>query len=148
MRRSSAGSCSGPALFVVPASALTRLEETLRFPDDVVRAGKVDYVGLSDFAGWQLHKAVDIAESGGLSVPVRVQPRCKFAGPRGRMGDGACLIRPGAAAPGELPGAGSRAVKTISREQSARRVTRSRMRRPAGSRTAAAGFAPGPGSAT
>jgi len=57
---------------------LTRLEETLRFLDDAVRAGKVNYVGLSDFAGWQLHKAVDIAELRGHSVPVSVQPRCNL----------------------------------------------------------------------
>jgi len=54
---------------------LTRLEETLRFLDDAVRAGKINYVGLSNFTGWQLTKAVDIAEFGGLSVPVSMQPQ-------------------------------------------------------------------------
>jgi aryl-alcohol dehydrogenase-like predicted oxidoreductase len=54
---------------------LTRLEETLRFLDDAVRAGKVNYVGLSNFTGWQLQKAVDIAEFRGLSAPVSVQPQ-------------------------------------------------------------------------
>ncbi len=54
---------------------LTRLEETLRFLDDAVRAGKVNYVGLSNFTGWQLQKAVDMAECRGLSVPVSVQPQ-------------------------------------------------------------------------
>jgi aryl-alcohol dehydrogenase-like predicted oxidoreductase len=52
---------------------LTPLEETLRFLDDAVRAGKVNYVGLSNFTGWQLQKAVDMAEFRGLSVPVSVQ---------------------------------------------------------------------------
>ena len=54
---------------------LTRLEETLRFLDDAVRAGKVNYVGLSNFTGWQLQKAVDIAEFRGLSAPVSMQPQ-------------------------------------------------------------------------
>ena len=54
---------------------LTRLEETLRFLDDAVRAGKVNYVGLSNFTGWQLQKAVDTAEFRGLSAPVSVQPQ-------------------------------------------------------------------------
>jgi aryl-alcohol dehydrogenase-like predicted oxidoreductase len=54
---------------------LTPLEETLRFLDDAVRAGKINYVGLSNFTGWQLQKAVDIAEFRGLSVPVSMQPQ-------------------------------------------------------------------------
>ncbi len=52
---------------------LTRLEETLRFLDDAVRAGKINYIGLSNFTGWQLQKAVDIAEFRGLSAPVSMQ---------------------------------------------------------------------------
>src|SRR4029450_10164346 len=35
---------------------LTPIEETLRFFDDAVRAGKVQYVGVSNFIGWQLQK--------------------------------------------------------------------------------------------
>jgi len=54
---------------------LTRLEETLRFLDDAVRAGKINYVGLSNFTGWQLQKAVDIAQFRGLSTPVSMQPQ-------------------------------------------------------------------------
>jgi aryl-alcohol dehydrogenase-like predicted oxidoreductase len=54
---------------------LTRIEETLRFLDDAVSAGKINYVGLSNFTGWQLQKAVDIAEFRGLSVPVSMQPQ-------------------------------------------------------------------------
>jgi aryl-alcohol dehydrogenase-like predicted oxidoreductase len=54
---------------------LTPLEETLRFLDDAVRAGKVRYLGLSNFTGWQLQKAVDIAEFRGLSRPVTLQPQ-------------------------------------------------------------------------
>jgi aryl-alcohol dehydrogenase-like predicted oxidoreductase len=36
---------------------LTPIEETLRFFDDAVRAGKIQYVGVSNFIGWQLQKA-------------------------------------------------------------------------------------------
>jgi aryl-alcohol dehydrogenase-like predicted oxidoreductase len=54
---------------------LTPLEETLRFLDDAVRAGKVRYLGLSNFTGWQLQKAVDIAEFRRLSRPVTLQPQ-------------------------------------------------------------------------
>jgi aryl-alcohol dehydrogenase-like predicted oxidoreductase len=54
---------------------LTPLEETLRFLDDAVRVGKVRYLGMSNFTGWQLQKAVDIAEFRGLSRPVTLQPQ-------------------------------------------------------------------------
>jgi aryl-alcohol dehydrogenase-like predicted oxidoreductase len=54
---------------------LTPLEETLRFLDDAVRAGKVRYVGLSNFTGWQVQKAVDIADCRGFIRPVSLQPQ-------------------------------------------------------------------------
>src|SRR5436190_7346164 len=37
---------------------LAPLEEALRFFDDAVRAGKIDYIGLSNFTGWQTQRAV------------------------------------------------------------------------------------------
>jgi aryl-alcohol dehydrogenase-like predicted oxidoreductase len=52
---------------------LTPLEETLGFLDDAVRAGKIDYVGLSNFAAWQLQRAADVAEFTRLSAPVALQ---------------------------------------------------------------------------
>jgi aryl-alcohol dehydrogenase-like predicted oxidoreductase len=52
----------------------TPLEESLRVLDDAVRAGKVHYVGLSNFTGWQVQKAVDLAEHQHLAVPVTLQP--------------------------------------------------------------------------
>jgi aryl-alcohol dehydrogenase-like predicted oxidoreductase len=52
----------------------TPLEESLRFLDDAVHAGKIHYVGLSNFAGWQVQKAVDLAEHRHLAVPVTLQP--------------------------------------------------------------------------
>ena len=57
------------------ADPLTPPEETLRFLDDAVRAGKIHYVGLSNFTGWQLQRVVDIAEFRGLAVPVTLQPQ-------------------------------------------------------------------------
>ncbi|OIV37207.1 aldo/keto reductase [Mangrovactinospora gilvigrisea] len=54
---------------------LTPVEETLRFLDDAVHAGKIQYVGLSNFTGWQLTKAVDTAERLGLARPVTLQPQ-------------------------------------------------------------------------
>jgi aryl-alcohol dehydrogenase-like predicted oxidoreductase len=52
----------------------TPLEETLRFLDDAVRAGAISYPGLSNFTGWQVQKAVDLAEREQLAVPVTLQP--------------------------------------------------------------------------
>lgn len=54
---------------------LTPLEETLRFLDEAVRAGKIRYLGLSNFTGWQIQKAADIAEHHNLSRPVTLQPQ-------------------------------------------------------------------------
>ena len=53
---------------------LTPLEESLRFLDDAVSAGKVGYPGLSNFTAWQVQKAVDLAEHRNLAVPVTLQP--------------------------------------------------------------------------
>jgi aryl-alcohol dehydrogenase-like predicted oxidoreductase len=46
---------------------LTPLEETLSALDDLVRAGKVRYVGCSNYAGWHLMKALATAERLGLT---------------------------------------------------------------------------------
>ena len=43
--------------------ALTPLEETLRAFDDLVRSGKVRYIGCSNYTGWQLMKALATADS-------------------------------------------------------------------------------------
>lgn len=40
----------------------TPLEETLRALDDLVRDGKVRYIGVSNFTGWQLMKALAISD--------------------------------------------------------------------------------------
>jgi aryl-alcohol dehydrogenase-like predicted oxidoreductase len=54
---------------------LTPIEETLRFLDHAVQAGKVNYIGLSNFTGWQLQRAVDRAADLGLAGPVTLQPQ-------------------------------------------------------------------------
>ncbi|BCJ67758.1 aldo/keto reductase [Polymorphospora rubra] len=54
---------------------LTPIEETLRFFDDAVRAGKIRYVGVSNFTGWQLQKAALLSRHLGLSPVVTLQPQ-------------------------------------------------------------------------
>ena len=51
----------------------TPLEETLSALDALVRAGKVRYVGCSNYTGWQLVKAMGVAERRGLEPFVSQQ---------------------------------------------------------------------------
>ncbi len=51
----------------------TPIEETLRALDDLVRAGKVNYIGCSSFASWQLARANLLAETRGWSPFVVIQ---------------------------------------------------------------------------
>ena len=53
----------------------TPLEETLRALDDLVRSGKVRYVGCSNYLAYQLARAVGISERLGLARFDCVQPR-------------------------------------------------------------------------
>lgn len=46
--------------------AFTPLEETLQTLDDMVRAGKIRYIGCSNYSGWHLMKALAISEKYGL----------------------------------------------------------------------------------
>ncbi len=55
--------------------ALTPIEETLRFLDDAVRAGKIAYYGFSNYLGWQITKAVHVARAAHLCAPVTLQPQ-------------------------------------------------------------------------
>ncbi|NLY94244.1 MAG: aldo/keto reductase [Myxococcales bacterium] len=52
----------------------TSLEESLRAIDDLVRAGKILYLGVSNFAAWQVQKAIGVAALRGLTAPVAIQP--------------------------------------------------------------------------
>ena len=60
--------------------ALTPLEETLRALDDLVHAGKVRYIGCSNYAGWQLMKAAAISDAHGLARYVSHQLYYSLAG--------------------------------------------------------------------
>lgn len=51
----------------------TPLEETLGALDDLRRAGKIGYVGVSNFSGWHIMKALAAAERDGLVRPVAQQ---------------------------------------------------------------------------
>ncbi len=51
----------------------TPLEETLTALDDLVRSGKVRYVGCSNFGGWQVMKALGTSRQHGLSEFVSQQ---------------------------------------------------------------------------
>jgi aryl-alcohol dehydrogenase-like predicted oxidoreductase len=53
----------------------TPIEETLSFLDEAVRAGKINYIGLSNFTGWQLQLIVSTAKAMGAQVPVTLQPQ-------------------------------------------------------------------------
>jgi aryl-alcohol dehydrogenase-like predicted oxidoreductase len=63
-------------LYQLHASDLTTpMEETIGFLADAVRAGKIHYVGLSNFSGWELQRFVSTAEAMGAPVPVSHQPQ-------------------------------------------------------------------------
>jgi aryl-alcohol dehydrogenase-like predicted oxidoreductase len=55
--------------------AHTPLEETLSTLDDLVRQGKARYVGLSNFAGWQVTKATCLQCHHGWAPFVTIQPQ-------------------------------------------------------------------------
>jgi aryl-alcohol dehydrogenase-like predicted oxidoreductase len=50
------------------------LEETLSTLDDLVRSGKVLYLGISNFSGWQLQKAADLCHAMGWNPISCLQP--------------------------------------------------------------------------
>lgn len=52
---------------------VTPLEESLRACDDLVRAGKVNYIGVSNFKAWQLMKALGVSDSNGWSRFIAAQ---------------------------------------------------------------------------
>lgn len=58
----------------------TPLEETLSTLDDLVRSGKVRYIGLSNFTGWQIAKAHGISEAKGFHKFVSAQSYYSLAG--------------------------------------------------------------------
>jgi aryl-alcohol dehydrogenase-like predicted oxidoreductase len=59
---------------------LTPLDETLRALDDLVRSGKVRYIGASNVTAWQLMKALDISHYQHLERFVSLQAYYTIAG--------------------------------------------------------------------
>jgi len=53
----------------------TPLKETMATLSDLVRSGKVRYIGCSNFPAWQLEKALRISEVQGVEAFATVQPR-------------------------------------------------------------------------
>jgi aryl-alcohol dehydrogenase-like predicted oxidoreductase len=60
--------------------ALTPVEETVRALDDLVRAGKLRYVGCSNFSGWHLMKSLAVADKYGLARYVAHQAYYSLVG--------------------------------------------------------------------
>ena len=60
--------------------ALTPIEETLGTLDDLVRAGKIRYIGASNFSGWHLMKSLAISEKYGLARHVAHQAYYSLVG--------------------------------------------------------------------
>ncbi len=53
--------------------ALTPVDETLRALDDLITAGKIGYIGASNYSGWHLMKALATSEKNGLARYVAYQ---------------------------------------------------------------------------
>ena len=60
--------------------AQTPVEETLQALDDLVRAGKIRYIGCSNFSGWHLMKSLACSEARGLARYVAHQAYYSLVG--------------------------------------------------------------------
>ena len=60
--------------------ALTPVEETLQTLDDLVRAGKIRYIGCSNFSGWHLMKSLATSDARGLTRYVAHQAYYSLVG--------------------------------------------------------------------
>jgi aryl-alcohol dehydrogenase-like predicted oxidoreductase len=60
--------------------AMTPVEEVMRTLDDLVTAGKIRYVGCSNFSGWHLMKALAVSEKYGLARHVAHQAYYSLVG--------------------------------------------------------------------
>jgi aryl-alcohol dehydrogenase (NADP+) len=52
----------------------TPLEETVRTLADLVRAGKIRYIGLSNFQAWRVAEVVRLCDEAGIDRPAAVEP--------------------------------------------------------------------------
>jgi aryl-alcohol dehydrogenase-like predicted oxidoreductase len=60
--------------------AMTPVEESLGVLDDLVRAGKIRYIGCSNFSGWHLMKSLAVSEKYGLARHVAHQTYYSLVG--------------------------------------------------------------------
>jgi len=60
--------------------SVTPIEETLRALDDLIRQGHIRYVGVSNWAAWQVAKALGAADRLGIARPVSLQAYYSVAG--------------------------------------------------------------------
>lgn len=60
--------------FIHQFDKLTPIEETLRALDDLVHTGKILYIGVSNWAAWQIEKGLGISAREGLSSFACIQP--------------------------------------------------------------------------
>jgi aryl-alcohol dehydrogenase-like predicted oxidoreductase len=54
---------------------ITPLDETLSTLDVLVKSGKVRYIGVSNYTGWQLQKAIDMSRANGWEPYTCLQPQ-------------------------------------------------------------------------
>jgi aryl-alcohol dehydrogenase-like predicted oxidoreductase len=71
---------------------MTPLPETLSTLNDLVRAGKIRYIGVSNFTGWQVATALGVARQAGLEPLVSLSPQYSLV-ERGFDGDLAGVSR-------------------------------------------------------
>ncbi|GAB6147425.1 aldo/keto reductase [Desulfocicer niacini] len=67
-------------LYIHGVDSITPLEETMRALEDVVRAGKVRYLGISNHPAWKVMKANAIAEKMGWTKFIALQNYYSIAG--------------------------------------------------------------------
>jgi aryl-alcohol dehydrogenase-like predicted oxidoreductase len=58
----------------------TPMEETLRALDDIVRSGRARYIGVSNWAAWQIMKSLGVSENKGLERFASLQAYYSLAG--------------------------------------------------------------------
>ncbi len=113
--------------------ALTPWDETLRALDDLVRAGKVRYLGASNLAAWQLMKALGLSEREQLARFETIQSYYSLAGRdlEREVGAAPALGGRGPCSCGaRSPVASSAASSRATRPSPARRAARSSTSRP------------------
>ena len=74
------GRCRRGAAELHGFDAITPVEEVLSTLDELVRAGKIRYIGCSNFSGWHLMKSLAVSEKQGLSRYVAHQAYYSLVG--------------------------------------------------------------------